>query len=210
MALQFERSPIRITNKRKVRLKSEVSLEMWEDTKARYPDFFRDKSICLPKSVETIQALLYLSEHRPDIDDVSFLIKDVPRKQLAGSYESAELSWTLLSHQAIPTLSKVIQQAKLAIRDYLSVNEHAGQPDNVCIEIARAALSLLVRADELDYRYLAEILDGISEISTRIPDSEEGNRLSQRLNYCEEVIALAKHTAITKNKVAENRLSRSI
>lgn len=90
MALQFETMEERRYADGRTRRKSMVSLTAWEKQERRYLPFFRKYKSTFPLGVEVVQALLFITEHRPDIYAASFLkTKPTIMSQLASAYKKA-------------------------------------------------------------------------------------------------------------------------
>lgn len=58
------------------RYKSEVSLTAWDNVRHNYASFFADASLTKPTTVNTVKALLFIQNNRPDLCNVSFLNAD--------------------------------------------------------------------------------------------------------------------------------------
>lgn len=65
---------------------SDISTDAWNTHKAGYTDYFLENSYQQPISVQTIKALLYIRQYRPDISNVDFLKKKDTRILLAAAY----------------------------------------------------------------------------------------------------------------------------
>ncbi|USQ14831.1 hypothetical protein J2N86_05890 [Legionella lytica] len=65
-----------------------ISAEAWNKYKGAYDKFFQGQQFGYPQATNTVKALLYIKEHRPDIVDVSFL-KEKPDEiaQLAKAFD---------------------------------------------------------------------------------------------------------------------------
>ena len=130
MALQFEQREDSAFAA--VRRKSFVSLKMWDShLRTRYNDFFKECEVTNPETVNTVKALVFIKDNRPDMQDVSFL-KDNQAlvKKIAKAYDAQVIipnqgdRLAALSHLNMITNPKTfaIPQDKviLKVKDFVS------------------------------------------------------------------------------------------
>ncbi|MFJ1267112.1 hypothetical protein ACD661_00915 [Legionella lytica] len=90
MALRLENSDPQLSPQRLMDKEqhSIISEQAWNKYKGSYEKFFKGQQFPYPQATDTVKALLYIKEHRPDIVDVSFL-KGKPEElaQLAKAFD---------------------------------------------------------------------------------------------------------------------------
>lgn len=93
MALRVENSDPQSSPQRLMDQHSIISEEAWNKYKGAYVNFFQGQKFAYPQATNTVKALLYIQEHRPDIVDVSFL-KERPDDlvQLAKAFDEQKES----------------------------------------------------------------------------------------------------------------------
>ena len=76
-----------------LRRQSIVSLNMWRDTKSNYEPFLKTCAFTNPDTVNTVKALVFIKDNRPDIYDVNFL-KTNPElvRKLAQAYDKQNVA----------------------------------------------------------------------------------------------------------------------
>jgi hypothetical protein len=87
MALQMERREESLFTE-SIRRKSVVSLDTWRSLSGAYEPFFKQCQVTHPETVQTVKALVFIKNNRPDIFDVSFLKANPDLiKKLANAYD---------------------------------------------------------------------------------------------------------------------------
>ena len=156
MALKLGRSP------------SVCSIEAWRIEQHKYSPYWDIHQPIVPETIDTIKALLWIQNHRPDIIDVMFL-KHMPQliKKIANAYDiiiyQTEVFNELIRHKPLH-FDQVKQQIRHHLMDYISSRgscEH-GQfvPNRVSQWLRNTELT------KLKVYHVFQLIDGIKKANT--------------------------------------------
>ncbi|MDI1353230.1 MAG: hypothetical protein PSV35_10775 [bacterium] len=108
------------------RRKSIVSLNAWATLEDKYAPFFQSYSSKYPETVNTVKALVFIKNNRPDIFDTTFLKNDSKLiRELARAYDKQD------AHNALSHLNRAILKPVIVQDNFIHAEVKPKTPEEV-------------------------------------------------------------------------------